>query len=208
MLPKNDIPELIMRSMFQSTNVELANAKHSMNIIDLHEQKKYNEIEHVIETSSLIDFDGIDINEHEQMTNTFQNLHCNQYLYYNHRTTMINKYNNPNLIACMFPTLFPFGIGVLKMNNKPIKLSLQTHVKYLMNLYETRYQFSKHHLFPFFVFNILQCRQICLGAKLTISESSNMNERELFNEIQTTNFNDIITNPKNINYKKYICSLL
>jgi hypothetical protein len=28
-------------------------------------KKKYNEIEHVIETSSLIDFDGIEINKHE-----------------------------------------------------------------------------------------------------------------------------------------------
>ncbi len=35
-----------------------------------------------------------------------------------------------------------------------------------------------------------------------------MNEREIVNEIQTTNFDEIITNPQNINYKKYICSLL
>jgi hypothetical protein len=39
-----------MISMFQSTNVELTNAKHCTNIIDLHQQKKYNEIEHIIET--------------------------------------------------------------------------------------------------------------------------------------------------------------
>jgi hypothetical protein len=96
------------------------------------------------------------------MTNAFQNLHCNQYLSYNHYTTMINEYNNPILIACMFTTLFPFKIGVPEMNNKPLKLSLQTHVKHLMNLYKTCYQFSKHHLFPFFVFNIRQHRQICL----------------------------------------------
>jgi hypothetical protein len=47
---------------------------------------------------------------------------------------MINEYNKPNLIACMFLALFPSRIGAPKMNNKPIKLSLQTHVKYLMNL--------------------------------------------------------------------------
>jgi hypothetical protein len=39
MLPKNDILEPIMRSMFQLTNLELANAEHCMNIIYLHEQK-------------------------------------------------------------------------------------------------------------------------------------------------------------------------
>jgi hypothetical protein len=37
------------------------------------------------------------------------------------------KYNNPNLIACMFLALFPFGIDVPKMNNKPMKMSLQMH---------------------------------------------------------------------------------
>jgi hypothetical protein len=142
------------------------------------------------------------------MTNTFQNLHRNQYLSYNHHTTMINEYNNPNIITCMFPTLFSFRIHVLEMNNKPIKLSLQTHVKHLMNLDETRYQFSKHHIFPFFVFNIIQHRQICLGIKLIVSKSSNMNERELLNEIQTTHFDYIIINSQNINYKKCICSLL
>jgi hypothetical protein len=125
--------------MFQSKNVELANVEHCTNITYLHKQKKYNEIEHVIETSCLIDFDGININEHEQMINTFQILHHNQYLSYNHCTTMINEYNNPYLIACTFPTLFPFKIGVPKMNNIPIKLSPQTHVKHLMNLDETRY---------------------------------------------------------------------
>jgi hypothetical protein len=81
MLPKNDIIEPIMKSMFQLINVELANVKHYMNIINLHQQKKYNEIEHVIGTSCLIYFDGMDINEHEQMTNAFQNLHCNQSLF-------------------------------------------------------------------------------------------------------------------------------
>jgi hypothetical protein len=39
----------------------------------------------------------------------------------------------------MFPTLFPFGIGVFEMNKKPIKVSIQTHVKHLMNLDEDCY---------------------------------------------------------------------
>jgi hypothetical protein len=34
-----------------------------------------------------------------------------------------------------------------------------------------------------------------------------MNERELFNEIETIDFDDIIINPQNIHSKKYICSL-
>jgi len=146
-LPKNDIP--IMRLMFQLTNIELANAKIVQISQTYINKKMYNETEHVIETLGLIKFDGIDINQHEQMTNAFQNLHHNQYLFYNHHTTMINEYNDIYLIACTFPTLFPFEIGVPEINNRPIKLSLQIHVKHLMNLSETCYQFSKHHFFHF-----------------------------------------------------------
>jgi hypothetical protein len=87
---ENGIPEPIMKSMFQSTSIELANAEHCTNITYLHQQKKYDETKHVIETLSLIDFDGIDINQHEQMINAFQNLCRNKYLSYNHHATMIN----------------------------------------------------------------------------------------------------------------------
>ncbi len=121
---------------------------------------------------------------------------------------MINEYNNPNLISCMFPTLFPFGIGVLEMANRVVKVSLQMHVKHLLNLDKTKYAFSKHHLFPFFVFNKIQHRQICLGAKLIVSKSSNMNERDLLNNLQTTNFDDIFKNRKNIKGNPIILSLL
>jgi hypothetical protein len=58
---------------------------------------------------------------------------------------MINEYNNPILISCMFPPLFPFGIGVPEMANRVVKVSLQMHVKHLFNLVETKYAFSKHH---------------------------------------------------------------
>ncbi len=41
-----------------------------------------------------------------------------------------------------------------------------------------------------------------LGAKLTIWQSSNTNERKLINEIQTIDFDDIIINPQNLTCKK------
>jgi hypothetical protein len=81
---------------------------------------------------------------------------------------MINEYNNPTLLSCMFLSLFVFGFDVLEMTNIPIKVSLEMHIRHIMNLNETQYKFSKHHCFAFFVFNIIQRRQICLGAKLTI----------------------------------------
>ncbi len=41
---------------------------------------------------------------------------------------------------------------------------------------------------------MIQHRQICLGAKLIVSKSSNMNERDL--KLQIIDFNDIFKNPK------------
>jgi len=72
------------------------------------------------------------------MSNTFQNLHHNPYLFYNHHTTMINEYNNPNLIVWMFSTLFPFGMGILEMNNRPIKI-ITNPCKNIISLNETCY---------------------------------------------------------------------
>jgi hypothetical protein len=36
-----------------------------------------------------------------------------------------------------------------------MKIPLQMHVRHLMNLNENYYQFSKHHLFSFFIFNVI-----------------------------------------------------
>lgn len=63
-----------------------------------------------------------------------------------------------------------------------------------MNLDDAQYNLSKDHLFPFLVFNVIQWRQICLKVKLTMSKSSNMNEREFLNKIQSIDFNEIIKN--------------
>jgi hypothetical protein len=46
------------------------------------------------------------------------------------------------------------------------------------------------------------------GAKLIVSKSSNMNERDLLNNLQTTNFDDIFKNHKNIKGNPIILSLL
>ncbi len=78
------------------------------------------------------------------------------------------KYNNPTLLSCMFLNLFPFGINIPKMPNRPIKVSLQMHIKHFMNLNDTQYNFSKHNLFLVFVFNVIYQRQICFEAKLNV----------------------------------------
>jgi hypothetical protein len=84
-----------------------------------------------------MDDDDIDINQREHIKNEIYNLNNHQYLSFNHMSKIINEYNNPTLLSCMFPSLFPFGINVPEMTNKPIKVSLQMHIKHLTNLYET-----------------------------------------------------------------------
>jgi hypothetical protein len=145
--------------------------------------KKKEDVEQMMETSGLIDYDVINIDQHEHMKKTLHNLSNHQYLSFNHRSKMMNEYNNPTLLSCMFSNLFPFGISILEMPNRPIKVSLEMHINHLMNLDDTQYIFSKHHLFSSLVFNIIQQRQICLKAKLTMSRSSNMNEKELLNKL-------------------------
>jgi hypothetical protein len=130
-LPENDIPEPILRSIFTSDNIALANAEHRTNITAMRKPAHHDHDSPtpIIETSGLIDFDGIDVNTDEMMTNAVRNLHGNLYLSYTHDSTMANEYNNPALMTGMFPTLFPY-----EMSNGPRKTSLGAHVKHLSSL--------------------------------------------------------------------------
>jgi hypothetical protein len=83
------------------------------------------------------------------MTNVYNSLQKNRYLSYNHKFKMINEYNSSNLISCMFPTLFLFGIGVPEMENRVVKVSLQLHVKHLWNLEKLNTHFQNTIYFHF-----------------------------------------------------------
>ncbi len=71
-----------------------------------------------------------------------------------------------NNCLCMFPTLFPYGLGAPKMTCQKIKVSIEAHVKYFMNLDDKDHGFVEHHLSIFFMFNLIQHIQICLGTKI------------------------------------------
>jgi hypothetical protein len=64
-------------SIFQSSNIYFVDVEHHTNIINLHEEKNVNDNENVIETSRLIDFDGINIDQQEHMSNAYNNLQKN-----------------------------------------------------------------------------------------------------------------------------------
>jgi cupin superfamily acireductone dioxygenase involved in methionine salvage len=70
MLPNDNIPDPMMRSIFKSTNIKLMNDEYYTNITYLHKQAnkcKINQtnvlnIEQIIKTSGLIDYDIINTN--------------------------------------------------------------------------------------------------------------------------------------------------
>jgi len=81
MLLNDNIPDPMMKSIFKSTNIKLTNVKHRINITDLHKQinkcrihqTNILNIEHIIETFGLIDYDDININQHEHIKNALYN---------------------------------------------------------------------------------------------------------------------------------------
>ena len=139
-LPENDIPHLILGSIFILTNVALANAKHHTNIIDLYNDnsKIAASMLPIIETSGLIDYDYPDIFIQKTMSSTIKNLHQNIHLSYTHKPTMANKYNNPDIIARMFFIIFLFGIDLSKMIHYSRKFTPNAYIQYLLNLDKER----------------------------------------------------------------------
>jgi hypothetical protein len=79
-----------------------------------------------METFGLINFDGIDINQHEYMKNALYNLNNHHYLSYNFINLKWSMNTTTHLWyhACFLASLFPFRIGVPEMVNMPIKMSL------------------------------------------------------------------------------------
>ena len=78
-----------------------------------------------------------------------------------------NEYSNPNLLLCIFPTLFPYGCGALEDKFRPVQINFREHLRYLLSHGDRR--FEEHHSFIFVVFNILQRRTACFHAQLITS---------------------------------------
>jgi hypothetical protein len=94
----------------------MADVEHQTNISDVHVPNKSTPIsseiiETTFESSGLVDLDGINITKKEMMSSAIPNLNAQKYLSYTHGSYPINEYNNPHLITCMFPSLFPYGTG-------------------------------------------------------------------------------------------------
>jgi hypothetical protein len=78
-----------------------------------------------------------------------------------------HDYSNPELLLGLFPTLFPYGCGTPYDPSRPIPVSLNQHIRYLLAYNDQR--FEKHHSFMFVLFNMMQRRQACWNASLMAS---------------------------------------
>ncbi|CAF4234972.1 unnamed protein product [Rotaria magnacalcarata] len=79
----------------------------------------------------------------------------------------VNEYSNRNLLLGVFPTLFPYGYGVLEDSSQPVPINFRDHVRYLLSFGDRR--FEEHYSFIFVIFNILQRRTACFHAQLMTS---------------------------------------
>ena len=73
------------------------------------------------------------------------------------------------MLLGLYPTLFPYGCGAPCDSSRPVSVSLNQHIRYLLAYDDQR--FEKHHSFMFVLFNITQRRQACWNATLMASRS-------------------------------------
>ena len=74
---------------------------------------------------------------------------------------------NPELLLGLYPTLFPYGCGAPYDSSRPVPVSLNQHICYLLAYDDQR--FEKHHSFMLVLFHMMQWRQACLNATLMAS---------------------------------------
>lgn len=112
----------------------------------------------------------------------------------------VNEIMNQELIPGLFPTLFPYGCGAPHDVSRPVSVSLQQHIRYLLTYDDHRFQ--KHHSFIFVVFNMLQRRQACYNAKLMASRPY---FRSIASDLQTLTSKEIELTLHNISKNKFSC---
>ena len=91
-----------------------------------------------------------------------------------------NEYDTDHLMNA-FPTLSPYAIGGFGDVKREISISWERQMESL--LLQSHRLHAKHEVFMFVVFNILQRRKICLGARLYTRRSSLLEVRGLLQKV-------------------------
>ena len=89
-------------------------------------------------------------------------LHCG--------STAIREYKNPPLMAGMFPTLWPFGIGDFDDSDGQTPLSFPIQANYYFDLPD--HHFHYHHAYSFVALNIIQRRPAHLHTHFTVEKNN------------------------------------
>ncbi|CAF1475487.1 unnamed protein product [Adineta steineri] len=110
----------------------------------------------------------------------------------------IKDYFNPELLLGLYPTLFPYGFGAPQDSSRPVSVSLEQHIRYLLAYDDQR--FEKHHSFMFVLFNIMQRRQACWNATLMASRPY---FQDAANDLQTLTSKEIEAALITINKKTF-----
>jgi Helitron helicase-like domain at N-terminus len=87
-----------------------------------------------------------------------------------------NEYDSQHLLLA-FPCLFPFAVGGFGWSSRQRQLGWERQLKYLLQ--QSHRLFGRHEVFMYVVFNILQRREICLGARIVTRKSSLASVRTL-----------------------------
>ena len=82
---------------------------------------------------------------------------------------LANEYEIDHIYKA-FPKVFPFGKGGFADPDRSKKLGWETQMKWMLQ--QSHGLFAEHEVFMFVVFNLIQRRKICLGAKLTTSRAN------------------------------------
>ena len=90
----------------------------------------------------------------------------------------------PEHLANAFPTLFPFGKGLLADPSRRKSLSWEKHIAW--QLKQSHQMFGRHEIYLFVVFNILQRREISLGARLMSRRSDVAQVSHLLRDLDFT----------------------
>lgn len=87
----------------------------------------------------------------------------------------VSKYNNPDLIPGMYPTLFPVGAGGFDIPDRVCALSFANQAKYCLDLADRSFRY--HHSFLFVVLNIVSTFRMLLSHLLHADMNSAVNEK-------------------------------
>ena len=80
-----------------------------------------------------------------------------------------NEYENDHVYKA-FPKVLQFAVGGFADPDRGQKLSWEAQMKWMLE--QSHGKFAEHEIFMFVVFNIIQRRKICLGAKLMTSRAN------------------------------------